>query len=248
MDKDQEYLLKKWAELQSVPLFKGLDKVELEAVCGAAKLRRLAADEYFFFQGDPASQIYVLLEGRVKISQTNADGQQVLFRAISPPSLFGGLAMTQTEVYPVTAQLDEDSTAACWSKQDFLRLVARYPKLALNAMEMMATRVQEFQDRFRELATERVERRLARTLLRLASQSGRKTEQGVLIDLPLSRQDLAEMTGTTLYTVSRILSQWEIKKLVITGRERVTISFPHGLVQIAEDLPARPEDGPVSEI
>ena len=56
------------------------------------------------------------------------------------------------------------------------------------------------------------------------------------------------MTGTTLYTVSRILSQWEIKKLVITGRERVTISFPHGLVQIAEDLPERPEDGPVSEI
>ncbi|MDR3576781.1 MAG: Crp/Fnr family transcriptional regulator [Anaerolineaceae bacterium] len=242
MDKDQKYLLDKQADLQSVPLFVGLEKVEMEAVCRAAKLCRKELDEYFFFQGDPASQIYVLLEGRVKISQTNADGQQVLFRAIRPTTLFGGLAITKTEVYPVTAQVAEDSMAACWSKEDFLRLVTRYPKLALNAMEMMAARVQEFQDRFRELATERVERRLARTLLRLANQSGRKTEQGVLIDLPLTRQDLAEMTGTTLYTVSRILSQWETQKLIVSGRSRVVIAAPHGLVQIAEDLPTPPED------
>jgi CRP/FNR family transcriptional regulator, nitrogen oxide reductase regulator len=248
MDADQKYILAKQAELQDLPLFTGLDKAELEQVCQTAKLRRLGEDEYYFFQGDPATQLYVLLEGRVKISQTNADGQQVLFRAISPTTLFGGLAITQTEVYPVTAQVAEDSTAACWSKEDFLRLVAIFPKLALNAMEMMAGRIQEFQDRFRELATERVERRLARTLLRLASQAGRKTEQGVLIDLPLTRQDLAEMTGTTQYTVSRILSQWETQKLVINGRERVVISFPHGLVQIAEDLPARPEDGSVPEL
>ncbi|MHB8818430.1 MAG: helix-turn-helix domain-containing protein, partial [Bellilinea sp.] len=77
---------------------------------------------------------------------------------------------------------------------------------------------------------------LARTLLRRASQAGKKTDDGVLIDLALTRQDLAEMTGTTLYTVSRILSQWETQGLVRSGRERVTIRFPHGLVAIAEDL------------
>ena len=80
--------------------------------------------------------------------------------------------------------------------------------MALNAIQMMSDHVQEFQERFRQLATERVERRLARTILRLASQSGRKTDEGVLIDFPLSRQDLAEMCGTTLYTVSRTLSEW----------------------------------------
>jgi len=241
MNADQAYLLNKQADLQTVPLFTGLEKAELDAVCRAAKLCRQGQDEYFFFQGDPAGKIYVLLDGRVKISQTNEDGQQVLFRAIRPTTLFGGLAMTKTEIYPVTAQAAEESTAACWLKEDFMGLVAKFPKLALNALGMMADRVQEFQDRFRELATERVERRLARTLLRLASQSGRKTEQGVLIDLALTRQDLAEMTGTTLFTVSRIISQWENQKLVITGRERIVISFPHGLVQIAEDLPPRPE-------
>jgi CRP-like cAMP-binding protein len=92
------------------------------------------------------------------------------------------------------------------------------------------------QERLRELATERVEQRVARTLLRLARQVGRKVEGGVLIDMPLSRQDLAEMTGTTLYTVSRILSQWEQQHLVETGRERILIRQPHGLVAIAEDL------------
>lgn len=248
MNADQEYLLNKQADLKGIPLFTGLENVELETVCRAAKLCRKSQNEYYFFQGDPATQLYVLLEGRVKISQTNADGQQVLFRALSPTTLFGVLAITRSEVYPVTAQAAEDSSAARWSKEDFLSLVARFPKLALNAMGMTAIRIQELQDRFRELATERVERRLARTLLRLASQSGRKTEQGVLIDLPLSRQDLAEMTGTTLYTVSRILSKWETQKLVITGRERIVISFAHGLVEIAEDLPPRPENGSVAEV
>ena len=119
--------------------------------------------------------------------------------------------------------------------------VLQLPKMALNAIQMMSDHVQEFQERFRQLATERVERRLARTILRLASQSGRKIEEGVLIDFPLSRQDLAEMCGTTLYTVSRTLSEWQVKGLVVSGRERVVVRFPHGLVRIAEDLPALEE-------
>ncbi|MGE5140292.1 MAG: Crp/Fnr family transcriptional regulator, partial [Rudaea sp.] len=93
----------------------------------------------------------------------------------------------------------------------------------------------------RELSTERVERRVANALLRLAQQTGVKTPEGVLIDLALTRQDIADMTGTTLYTVSRILSHWEQRGLVETGRERIVIRSPHGLVAIAQDLPPPPE-------
>jgi CRP-like cAMP-binding protein len=78
-------------------------------------------------------------------------------------------------------------------------------------------------------------------VLRLARQSGHKVAGGILIDLPLSRQNLAELTGTTLYTVSRILSQWEAQGLVETGRERVLIRNPHGLVVVADDLPEADE-------
>ena len=104
-------------------------------------------------------------------------------------------------------------------------------------MRIMAGQIREFQNRVRELSTQRVERRIARTILRLARQSGRKTEQGVLVDLPLSRQDIAEMTGKTLYTVSRVLSDWEKRGLVQSERQQVIITHPHGLVSLAEDIP-----------
>jgi CRP-like cAMP-binding protein len=114
--------------------------------------------------------------------------------------------------------------------------------MGVNALGVLASHVREFQNRYRELATERVERRLARTILRLANQTGRKIEEGVLLDLPLTRQDLAEMSGTTLFTVSRILSRWEVDGLILSGRERLVIRFPHGIVRIAEDLPDHQTD------
>jgi CRP-like cAMP-binding protein len=112
--------------------------------------------------------------------------------------------------------------------------VMQVPQMAMNAMGIMAESLQEIQERFRQVTTERVEQRLAHTLMRLAAQSGVKVEQGILIDLPLTRQDLAEMSGTTLYTVSRLLSQWERDGLVIAGREQVILRNPHGLARIVE--------------
>jgi CRP-like cAMP-binding protein len=102
-------------------------------------------------------------------------------------------------------------------------------------MKLMTSYIQEMQERYRELATEKVERRIARVLLRLTSQMGVKTKDGS-IELTFTRQDLAEMSGTTLYTVSRVLSEWERQGLVEAGRERVLIRKPHGVVQIAEEL------------
>jgi CRP/FNR family transcriptional regulator, nitrogen oxide reductase regulator len=222
--------------LREAPLFMGLADSDLELAAASAVQRKLEAGGYYFYQGDPADRIFVLVEGRIKLTQSNPDGQQVLLRIAGPNALFGAVAMASVENYPVTAQAAEDCAALAWTKTAMMELVGRIPTLALNAMKLMAAHTQEFQERYRQLATERVERRLARTLLRLASQTGKKVPEGVLIDLPLTRQDLAEMTGTTLFTVSRTLSAWEAKGLVILGRERVIIHFPHGLVSIAEDL------------
>ena len=102
--------------------------------------------------------------------------------------------------------------------------------------ELMYAHLKDMQNRFRELATKRVERRVARALLRLASQAGRRLEDGLLIDLPLSRQGIAEMTGTTLYTVSRLISEWERYGILIAGRERLVIRDPRALVLITEGL------------
>ena len=222
-------------------MFSGLTPAELQPILAAAHRKSLLDGAYYFLQGDPAERVYLLVQGRIKLSQSGEDGSQVLLRVIEAPHLFGAVGITLSEVYPVSALAAGDGSSLYWSKQEMMGFVLQLPKMALNAIQMMSDHVQEFQERFRQLATERVERRLARTILRLASQSGRKIEEGVLIDFPLSRQDLAEMCGTTLYTVSRTLSEWQVKGLVVSGRERVVVRFPHGLVRIAEDLPALEE-------
>jgi CRP-like cAMP-binding protein len=202
-----------------------------------AHVRAVPSGSCFFLQSDPATRFYVLLHGRVRLTQVTAEGQQVILRFITPGEGMGIVAALGTMDYPASAEALDACQALMWEGTAVAALMERYPRLALNGMRLLAQRVREFQDRLRELATERVERRVARMLLRLARQSGHKVAGGILIDLPLSRQTLAEMTGTTLYTVSRILSQWEAQNLVESGRERVVIRHPHGLVVIADDLP-----------
>jgi CRP-like cAMP-binding protein len=117
-----------------------------------------------------------------------------------------------------------------------LELMRRFPDVAINAARVLADRFHELQRQHRELMTERVERRIARALLRLIQGAGRRGDAGVEIDFPLSRQDLAQMTGTTLFTVSRTLSAWEQAGIITAGRRRVVVLQPHRLVRIAEDL------------
>jgi CRP-like cAMP-binding protein len=119
-------------------------------------------------------------------------------------------------------------------------LLERFPRLARNLMVLLSNQIQILQDRLREMATERVERRIAHTLLRLIRHAGRKVDEGILLDLPLTRLDLAELSGTTLYTVSRILSRWEADGIVNSKRQQVVIRVPHRLVVIAEDLSPEP--------
>lgn len=222
--------------LAQSPLFQGLSPTELHVALQAARRRTARREAFFFQQGDPAYLLYILMEGRVKLIQVTPEGDEIILHLVHPGEMFGGIAALGDATYPVSAQALDDCQALAWDGETIARLMERTPRLALNALRLLAGRVQELQDRVRELATERVERRVARTLLRLARQAGRKVEGGVLIDLPLSRQALAEMTGTTLFTVSRILSRWEQQGLVEAGRERVLIRFPHGLVRLAEDV------------
>jgi CRP-like cAMP-binding protein len=216
-------------------LFQGTAKSDLEELIRTAHRKQIQAGEFFFLQDDPAERMYVLLKGRVKLSQAAPDGQQALIRVITPVSLFALVAITGEGKYLVTAQAAEDSLGLYWTRGEMMAFMLRMPQMAQNAMRIMAERLQEIQERFRQVTTERVEQRLAHTLIRLAAQNGRKVDEGILIDLTLTRQDLAEMSGTTLYTVSRMLNQWETQDLVIAERERVIIRNSHGLARIIEE-------------
>lgn len=227
-----------YLRLHDIPLFTDLSPEALREVYQLCREEKRSTGEFFFLQGNPADTVYALVEGRVKLGQVTADGQQITMRIIGPWILFGLVAAVQDSVYPVSAEVMEDARAISWAHTTLQTLMAHHPRIAQNALSLMAGHIQEFQDRLREMASERVERRLARALLRLARQAGKKTAEGVEIDFPISRQDLAEMSGTTLFTASRILSDWERKGLVHAGRERIVIVHTHGLVSIAEDLPS----------
>jgi CRP-like cAMP-binding protein len=225
--------------LGGVPLFQGLDDDALAAATADARLVRVAPGRTFFREGEPARSFFVLRRGRVKFTQVSAEGHEVILRMIGLGEPFGGVsAIEEGSTYPVTARAVEPSEAYAWDGTKVTALMHRFPSIAINAARMIARRLHDLQRQHRELMTERVERRIARALVRLAEHSGRRVEGGVQIDFPLSRQDLAQMTGTTLFTVSRTLSGWEADGLITTGRRRVVVRQPHRLMRIAEDLPA----------
>lgn len=222
-----------------VPLFDGLPEPGLEAAVGLARRDKRAKEETLFAEGDPAKAFYLILAGRVKVSQTTPHGQQVIIRYLGPREIAGCVAVCGGVPYPATATAVEDTWLLTWSRPRIAELAARHPTIALNAMRIMGGRVVEMQERLKEMQTERVERRIAHALGRLVVQAGRRTPEGIEVDFPITRQDLAEMTGTTLHTVSRTLSQWEATGIVASQRQKVVILRPHALVAIAEDLPGR---------
>jgi len=217
--------------------FKDLEPSALAEVAAAARERRVGDGEVVFREGEPADRFCVVTEGRLKLTQVGADGNEVILRFVGSGEATAALAIFEGTGYPLTARAVGPTSVLEWDRDTIQAMCRSHPTLALNTVRLLSERLREVQERFRELATERVAQRVARALLRLVRQAGRKVERGVLIDLPLSRQDLAEMTGTTLFTVSRVLSEWEELGILESGRERITVLRPHGLVEIAEDLP-----------
>jgi len=223
--------------IRDLSIFQSMSDEDLDAVLAIASIRQFPAGEAAFEQGETATAFFALLHGRLKVVQTTPDGQQVVVRHVSPGDIFGIAQAMRRPDYPATAVAVVDSLALAWPSGQWEAFIARSPVLALNALQTVGQRLQDAHARIRELSTEEVERRVAHALLRLVQQAGRKTDEGILIDFPVTRQDLAEMTGTTLYTVSRVMTAWEAKGIVAGGRKKVVVTDAHKLHVIAE----RPE-------
>jgi len=219
--------------LDAVGVFAGLGPEGRERALRAAQWRRLAAGKQAFEQDAEADAFYVLSVGRLKVSQLTPAGQEVTVRYIGPKEMFGCVAVCGGLTYPATATAVVDSWALEWTRKSIAELVEDHPQIALNAMRTMGGRLKETQARLREMQTERVERRIAHGIARLVAQAGKRTENGILIDFPLSREDIARMTGTTLHTVSRLLSAWEREGIVSSTRRHIVVTAPHRLMLLS---------------
>jgi CRP-like cAMP-binding protein len=217
-------------------LLDGLTEEECRAIVQHSKHYEIEQARFFFHQGEDATMMYIVLSGRVKLSQVTEAGEQVIVGYCGAGDGLGIIVALSETDYPLSAEAVTDCQTICWQREQMKELMLTYPRLAINGMGMIAQRFVKLQERYQDIATRRVEQRVARALLRLVRQFGKKVEGGVLIDMPLSRQDLAEMTGTNIYNVSRILSKWEREEWISSQRQRVVLCKAHELVVLAEDL------------
>jgi CRP-like cAMP-binding protein len=215
------------------PLFSGILAGDYAEISAAARLKEFTRAEMLYFAGDSVQQVLLVTSGFVKITQLGFTGAEVILRLGAPGDVIGAADLFSIGKHGTTAQAFRPCRALVWDAVTFKTLVDRFPVLHQNMVRILGEHLLELEERFREVATERVGPRVARQLLRLQERIGREVNGA--IELCISREELAQMTGTTLFTVSRLLSAWEARGMVAARREVVMICDVRSLRAVSEE-------------
>ena len=220
------------ARIEQLPLFEGIAPQDIRQILSAAHEKDFPRRQIIFSQGEPIRQILLLISGYVKITQLGESGFEVILRLSGRGELVGATGLCSGCNHCSTAQAVQDSSALVWEAPVFESLSQRFANLQRNRLRILDERLLDLEERFREVSTEKVAPRLSREIVRLLGQVGQRVNGCVQISL--SREELAQLTGTTLFTVCRLLSQWEQQGVVSTGRETVMVRNLAGLVRLYE--------------
>jgi len=212
-------------------LFDGIQPVDYSRILTLGRIREYTRGETLCVEGDPIQQVSLITAGAVKTIQVGSGGMEVILRLSVPGDVIGALSLASTGRHCRTAQAFRMCRTLSWDAPVFRSLAERFPQLHQNLLQIVRTDLRELEDRFREIATERVGVRLARQLTRLRDKIGQPVDGA--IEIGLSREDLAQMTGTTLFTVSRVLSSWEASGAISSRREAVVIRDFQSLLALA---------------
>lgn len=221
-------------DLTGLELLRGISPDALEEARAAVRIRQLPRNTRVFNQGDTDVRAHALLQGSVRISQSGSDGAQVVVRFITKGEMFGTVALFTDHRYPADAETLSDCVEVSWSEAALASLMSRHSPVAINFIRIIGRRLQEAQERMRELATQRVEQRIAHALLRLSRRAGRTDAGGTTIELPLRRKDIADICGTTLHSASRILTPWEKAGWLTTRDQHLTLHDIAKIRHVAE--------------
>ena len=217
--------------VQRFALFAGVPLEECAKIVALAREARFAQGKAIFFAGDSLRQTVLLTSGCVKLSQSNREGEEVILRHVGP-----GEALC-VECFPkythcATAWAVQPSTALVWETSQFQAFAERFPSLARNVSCVLMKTLNQLEQRFREISTEKVAPRLVTQLLRLVDQVGK--DSGDHIEIALSQRDLAQLTGTTIFTVNRLLNQWQEQGVVRPRREALQVLNVQALKELSE--------------
>jgi CRP-like cAMP-binding protein len=220
--------------ISSSPLFAGLSQSAYEEIARRARPRTFARDEVLFLQGQAVHSLALLRSGSVKITQLSPNGNEVILWMYGVGSAVGAISDPMSRQHTCTARAMEQSTALVWEYATLQGLMREHPQIGRNIGMILAARLNELEERFREVATEKVAKRIALALLRLLKHIGKTVHGGV--EVSLSREELAQMTGTTLFTTSRVLSRWGEMGFVQPRRESVLVRDRNRLALVSEDV------------
>jgi CRP-like cAMP-binding protein len=209
--------------LRRIPLFRRLAPADRAMIAEHARLKQFARGDELFREGDPGDALLVIVEGRVKIFKSTASGKQIILEIFGPGEPLGAVAVYEELPFPASALALEDTTCIRVEARGFYRLLEQHPALVRGLLSGLSLRIAELTRRLTELTGGRVETRFARLFLKLAEQMGREEQGGIFVPMPLHRQELADLTGTTIETCIRIMSRWEKDNVVHTGKDGFVI-------------------------
>lgn len=217
--------------IRTSPLFRGLSPIACGELADASRERSFRGQQTIFRQDDPIRYVDVIASGSVKITQLSHSGKEVILRVDQTGNPIDSIAKKYLEVHTISAHTIRHCSLLSWDVNAFAVFLDRFPIIHRNATEIIAKRLKNLEQRFCDVATKRVPQRVARVLLDLAESHG----SGGPESIGLSREELAQMTGTSLFTVSRLLSEWSEQEIVHVTRRSLVIEQLPRLKELAED-------------
>src|SRR5262245_12734367 len=222
------------AFLQATPCFAALPAKEVEALAAVAREETYRARDYVFMEGDPGHWFCLVKTGRWKIVRHARTGKDVVLELLGPGEVFGGVAVIERRPYPAAAQALEPTVVLKIPADPILALAERYPSLIKELALTIGRRLRTAHDSVKALSVDPVEARLAARLLALAEREGTRGKRGLTLPFHLTRQSLADMTGTTVETTIRVVSRWLRDGVVADEGGRLVVTDADGLRERAE--------------
>ena len=219
--------------LHASSLYRRLSADDRARIATVMSLRGYEKGDIIFREGDPSDTFYTVASGRVKIVKALPNGRDVLLETFGAGDPFGAVAAYDGRPFPASAVAIEDTSALLLPRREFFALLEQHPTLVRGLLSGLTQRLVELTKRLGELSGGRVETRLARLLLKLAETNGRAERDGTFIPLALSRQELADMTGTTIESCIRVMSRWGKQDIVRTDRAGFVVVNRPALEEIA---------------
>lgn len=218
--------------LKSIPLLSKLEDSSIESILNALIQKKYKKNDYIFYEGDEANAFGIVIEGRVKIVKHSLEGKEVIIRIIPEKHIFGEVAMFDDLPYPASAIAMDDTKILMFEKANFLSAIKKEPSIAWEIIIDLSRKLRDASQVLKEVAAERVEKRIASLLMRLGEYYGVKKGEVIELNFPITRQEIADMCGTTVETAIRIMSRFTKEGMIETEKGAIKILSSQGLTKI----------------